>query len=332
MKKFWFFAAAAACVALTCCDKNPGPDDGEFDVLSKISDPGFLAYCQEMMPEDGLVAGTSYSGSERTPMFRVSAWDTDGNGKLSLAEAAAVTHMNPRFPISEGGISSLSGIEYFTGLEFLCCHGLKLTTVDISKNTALTELHFRQCGLLGLDVSKNTALTELYLYDNDLRSLNVTNNTELIWLRCNDNQISSLDLSKNTALTRLYCWGNRLSSLDVTNNAELRYLDCGYNQLTSLDVSKNPELTSLLCYKNKINSLDLSENAVLNLLYCDDNQLTSLDISKNPNIGSCYFDGNPGDGATFPFMHSGEVSKSWEFYGKWTYNGATITVDWQQVD
>ena len=78
-----------------------------------------------------------------------------------------------------------------------------LTSLDVSKNTALTELYCGDCtGLTSLDVSKNTALTSLSCYG------------------CTG--LTSLDVSKNTALTELYCNGcTGLTSLDVSKTAKL---------------------------------------------------------------------------------------------------------------
>ncbi len=41
-------------------------------------------------------------------------------------------------------------------------------------------------GLGSLDVSRNTALTELYCYENELRSLDLSNNTKMEDLSCDD--------------------------------------------------------------------------------------------------------------------------------------------------
>ncbi len=208
-------------------------------------------------------------------------------------------------------ISNLKGIEYFTSLEKLYCYSNKLTSLDISKNTALlllycginqltsldvsknTELKELSCGfnqLTSLDVSKNTALTELDCGFNQLTSLDVSKNTELTELSCSDNQLTSLDVSKNTALTELSCGNVQLTSLDVSKNTALTKLNCSINQLISLDLSKNTALTELDCSFNQLTSLDLSKNTALTELDCSDNQLTSLDLSKNTALTEldCY--------------------------------------------
>ncbi|MEG0499149.1 MAG: hypothetical protein RR522_04670, partial [Alistipes sp.] len=159
--------------------------------------------------------------------------------------------------VENSRIASLKGIEYFTGLNTLYCFRNELTS---------------------LDVSKNTAIDQLYCSENQLTSLDVSQNTALIWLFCSENQLTDLDVSKNTKLTSLGCQENQLKSLDVTKNTALTSLDCNTNQLTSLDLSQNTALTSLNCNTNQMTSLDLSKNTKLNSLFCYENQLTSLDI------------------------------------------------------
>ena len=123
--------------------------------------------------------------------------------------------------------------------------------------------------LTSLDVSKNTALTELYCSENSqLTSLDVSQNTALKTLGCDGNQIKSLDVSKNTALTALCCSDNSLTSLDVRKNTALKYLSCHSNQLTSLDVSQNTALTQLSCSYNRLTSLDVSRCTALEYLDC----------------------------------------------------------------
>ena len=145
----------------------------------------------------------------------------------------------------------------------------------------ITHAEFGSNQLTSLDVSKNTALILLNCFENQLTDLNVSNNTRLMILRCDKNQLTNFDLSKNTALTRLNCGANQLVSLDVSKNTALVDLLCFENQLTSLDVDKNTALIQFWCYKNKLTSLDVSKNTALSKLKCKINQLTNLDVSQN---------------------------------------------------
>ena len=201
-------------------------------------------------------------------------FDNDEDGKLSGEEIDNVTEMD----VSESGIESLKGIEYFSKLTALYCYKNELTSLNVSNNTALEYLNCGYNRLTGLDVSKNTALTELYCWYNQLSSLDVSKNTKLWFLHCEYNQLSSLDVSHNTMLYRLYCYVNQLTSLDVSQNTALTELNCWENQLTSLDVSKNMALTLLYCSYNRLTGLDVSKNTALTYLDCSYNQLTSLNM------------------------------------------------------
>ena len=61
--------------------------------------------------------------------------------------------------------------------------------------------------MTSLDVSKNTALTHLECYNNQLTSLDVSKNTALTYLDCGDNQLTSLDIS-NTNMKIFNCRDN----------------------------------------------------------------------------------------------------------------------------
>ena len=141
----------------------------------------------------------------------------DGNGVLTQDEIDAIESID----VSNSGIESLQGIEYFTSLTNLNCGYNQLTNLDVSHNTALIDLYCNGNQLTSLDVSHNTALTVLICSANQLTSLDVSHNTALTRLACSLNQLTNLDVSHNTALTRLYCSFNQLTSLDLTNNATL---------------------------------------------------------------------------------------------------------------
>ena len=181
------------------------------------------------------------------------------------------------------------------------CSNNQLTELDVSKNTALTELYCNKNQLTKLDVSNNTALTTLYCASNKLTELDVSNNTALTSLYCASNKLTELDVSNNTVLTRFDFGWNQLTELNVSNNTALEYLNCEFNKLTELDVSNNTALTMLPCGANKLTKLDVSKNTELKWLDCRANQLTSLDVT-NTNIkvdvtgddtgvgGTSYFD------------------------------------------
>ena len=117
--------------------------------------------------------------------------------------------------IDEKDIHDLTGIEDFTALIELDCGSNQFTS---------------------LDVSKNTALTFLGLFDNNLTSLDISNNTALTSLNCRFGQLTNLDVSKNTALRKLQCVDNRLTNLDLSNNPDLTLVLCGGNKFDCHDL------------------------------------------------------------------------------------------------
>ena len=119
-------------------------------------------------------------------------------------------------------------------INFDCSDNItKVTAIDVSHNTQLTELHCDNNSLSSLNISKNTQLTVLYCYDNSLTSLDVSKNTQLTVLNCNNNSLNSLDISQNTKLTKLNCGNNSLNSLDISQNTQLETLYCHGNNLST---------------------------------------------------------------------------------------------------
>ena len=238
--------------------------------------------------------------------------DMDNDGVLTLQDAKAWNESSSekKFDISYNFITSLKGIEYFTALTSLNYRNNQLTTLDLSKNTALKELDCYNskkltylnvsnntaletlecsfCSLTTLDLSKNTALTSLNCGNNQLTFLDVSKNTALTSLSCYSNQITILDVSKNTALTSLSCYSNQITILDLSKNTTLTKLYCNNNQLTVLDVSNNTALTSLGCNNNQFTTLDLRKNTALKILRCYSNQITNLDVSNNTALETLY--------------------------------------------
>lgn len=136
------------------------------------------------------------------------------DGKVPTFLINNLTTLNVR---GVGLITDLTGIQDFTSLKSLLCDGNRLTSLDVSKNTALTYLSFGGNFLKTIDISKNTALVELRCFNNLLATLDVSKNTALATLHCYENDITTLDFSKNTALTYLNCSGNPLTELNLKN-------------------------------------------------------------------------------------------------------------------
>lgn len=156
----------------------------------------------------------------------------------------------------------------------------KLSTLDLSNNTALTRLDCTSNQLTSLDLKNKKALTYLDCTYNELTSLDVNNCSALSELRCNDNQLTVLDISNCIALAQLFCYNNKLTSLDLSKSDKLSWLYCNNNNLTSLDLSKNSKLFYFNCNNNNLTSLDLRNNHQITQIDCSNNPLTRIVLYK----------------------------------------------------
>lgn len=221
--------------------------------------------------------------------------DTNNDGKLD------VDIKSMKIPTSYA-IKSLEGISFFEDLETLDCHGIGLTTLNVTKNFNLKELncsdnylkdylYILSSGLKKLDCSNNklTYMNLGILYGLNLEEVNCSNNNitnivmwnvgELVKFDCSNNDLMTLDVSQCSKLQQLNCSGNQLMELNVGNQTLLTQLNCSNNKLTELNVKQNGSLTSLICNDNQLTTLDLSKNNSLSNLNCANNRLACLNVT-----------------------------------------------------
>ena len=221
--------------------------------------------------------------------------DTNGDGKLD------VDIVNMTIPTSYA-IKSLEGIRFFEDLEKLDCHGIGLTTLNVSKNFKLKELDcshnqlkksiyilpsrlkklncsYNKLTFMNLGIITGLNLEEVDCSNNDITNIVMDSVGELVKFDCSHNDLMTLDVSQCSRLQELNCSGNQLMELDVRNQTQLTQLDCSKNKLTELNVKRNGGLTSLICNDNQLTTLDLSRNHSLNNLNCARNRLACVDVT-----------------------------------------------------
>ena len=166
------------------------------DGFSEALNPAFAAALMEKYSNIGLTANPDGT-----------AFLTDGI-KLQMSQVSMLK-------VSGCSLTSLAGIEYFTGLEYLYCYDNSLKS---------------------LDVSKLTSLTELLCNDNELETLSLPTTSKLTTLQCHNNALTALDVSKLTGLTSLTCYNNQMEALDITQNTVLEDLYCGQQKKGETDL------------------------------------------------------------------------------------------------
>ncbi|CAL2082445.1 conserved hypothetical protein [Tenacibaculum sp. 190524A05c] len=161
--------------------------------------------------------------------------DISSDGQVPTDLIKGITSLE----VNNQSITDFTGIEDFVGLthldvgnnsagsiditnlvllEFVRLDAMSLTSIDLSKNTALVDLRCSfNSGLTSIDVSNNTLLETAHIGNNSLTSINLNNNPLLYELRLSHNNLTSVDLSSNTALTELNITNNDLSYLNLKN-------------------------------------------------------------------------------------------------------------------
>ena len=184
-----------------------------------------------------------------------------------------------------------------------------LTSIDISKATAVRELYLADTNISNLNISNHASLKTLDLSNVPLKtlnasgckaittidfeawgittitSLNVTNCTALTYVYCSSTAMNTLTLTGTTSLGFLYCANTAVNTLDLSSSTRLIGMDCSHTGITSLNVSACKNLEFLDCSETAISSLDVANNESLYYLDIQETAIDSIDLRKNPNFG-----------------------------------------------
>jgi Leucine-rich repeat (LRR) protein len=280
--------------------------------------------------------------------------DTDGkNGAVLNSSINTVSTLN----VLAKGITSLAGIEGFTGLTNLNVSGNALKRLNLSKNTALTTLN----------TSNNPALTCIEVPDLTLASTwSVTKDAATGFsLDCNvytvipdpkfEDYLISINIDKDgkngkvlteninkitilniynlgisdltgiqdfTSLVQLQGYGNAIETIDVSKNSALTSLDLSNNKLSKIDLSKNTALLSIDLSNNLISEIDLTNNLNLKTLRIGNNNLSKIDVSTNTKLTYILANTNK--------LTSFDISKNPDVYQVWCQGNQIRNLDFSK--
>jgi len=124
--------------------------------------------------------------------------DTDGDGELSVEEAAKLTSMN----IS--GVSSLSGLDNFPNLRTVQDSDETLKSVDMSGCSSLQVANFSGAkNLETLKLGRNSGLKNLYIRNTSIQSVDLASASDLTILECDtDTKIENAPTRKAQLVDR----------------------------------------------------------------------------------------------------------------------------------
>ena len=147
--------------------------------------------------------------------------NADGTVTLNDADLSALAAMT-KLELPTGGVTSLPGLGYCTGLTTLKCGFNKLTELNLSGLTQLTTLWCQRNQLTTLDVSGLTQLTELWCFSNNLTALDITQLSSLYRIYCgNQNDGRELTLTLTAAQEGVWnSWSSDSDNVRVTLNVK----------------------------------------------------------------------------------------------------------------
>lgn len=217
--------------------------------------------------------------------FNYTDVDTNDDGEISIEEAELVQNLRSCISTSTPTITNIEGIEFFVNLEDLDLCYENLGSVDLSQNSNLKNLYFRDCEIASLDLSQLINLEILRLFEVIIPSVNLETNPNLQRISITDNPLlTTIDISNNNALIELAISGTEITEIDLSQNSLLNSLNIESTPITSIDLSQIPNLTILNLNSTPIASLDFSQIPDLTSLKIDDSLITSLDLSLLPDL------------------------------------------------
>ncbi|TCI93611.1 hypothetical protein [Tenacibaculum sp. M341] len=208
--------------------------------------------------------------------------DISNDGQVPTILIEEITTLN----VTNLSITDFTGIEDFVGLTSLDVGNNSAISIDLTNLTLLEYLRLDAMSLTSIDLSKNTALVDLRLsYNTGISTLDLSNNTLLETAHIGNNSLTTIDLSKNVLLYELRMSGNDLTTLDLSSNTALKELNLSGNKLTYLNLKSANNTT--------IENIHLRGN-LLSCVLVDDASYSSTWWFDKDN-GTSYSDTNCGD-------------------------------------
>lgn len=180
-----------------------------------------------------------------------------GNGVMDDYVYTALVEVSEGFNLHNGLVEDMTGIEDFRDMWFLGCrNNANLTSIDLSKNTKLTNVTLANNNLASLDLSKNLILEKIYLDGNS--------------------NLGNVDISMLSSLNTLSVSSTGINSIDISNNPLMRLLNLNDNNFTELDISMYPSIVQLRIANNQLTSLNVANG--------NNDNFTWFDGQGNPGL------------------------------------------------
>ena len=210
-----------------------------------------------------------------------------GNIKsINVTDSPNLQHVNS---ISNGSLTSFSGLSDMTELVSFKASGSKIESYDFSNMSKLKEINLASAKvkeIKGLSAA-GANLQSLQLSNTHVASLDISNNPNLTSIDLyNVKELTALDVTHNPNLTSLRVPMTSISTLDVSKCTKLTYLGVAHCKLTTLDIRNIPGLTTFYA-GSQSNSAGFSQMITV-----------TMTQAQKTKFGNIFYEDNSGPNAT----------------------------------
>jgi len=232
----------------------------------EYSDNTYCRYCGQPWIE----INTMVFADDVLTNYIATNFDTDGDGKLFGDEVFNVTAIDVSgTPDTDGGISSLFGLNVFPNLTTLdCSYNVWLPDISSSGCTHLTTLNCSNTGLTSLEGLSSVAstLVNLAISNNAISNVELAGFTSLQSFTCKNTQIGNITLN-----------GSSVRNVDLSENASLTQVTAeGMMYLEGIVMNDCPSLQSASIWGN---------DKLTNIVMKRANSLLTFNATENPTLG-----------------------------------------------
>lgn len=152
----------------------------------------FMFSCknEEVTPEDTDEIIVFTDTNFKAVLINDTTINTNNDSEITHSEALNFTGI---IAAQNSNISNVEGIEFFVNATRIALFNNNLSTIDVSKNTKVTQLLLSLNNLTGIDVSNLTVLTDFKCHSNNLTEANIANG--------NNANMTRMELQGNASLT-----------------------------------------------------------------------------------------------------------------------------------
>lgn len=199
--------------------------------------------------------------------------DLNDDGEIQVSEAELVQVLD----LTSTLVTDITGIRDFVNIKQIATEGCTgITAMDLHGLNQLVLLNCYNNRLTSLNVSECTSITDLDCSANRFTNLDVSNLTNLVTLHCEYNLINNLNFTNCYALEYMYIFNNRLTSIDISGYPNIHAFSPRNNLLVSMNIKNGAGIANF----------NWAGNPTLRYICCDESMYTIASILASPYMNS----------------------------------------------